>query len=178
MMNRNMVNTTSVNIKMLSKIFHRHSRTFNMPARITTTPRRIPSHSLIFKLRFCKPKNKVSRITFIFINNNNLAFSSSCFKFIKIQISQFSVIIKSRNIKIQVAASHISMTISFNLLNQINHFLNVICSLTNNIRMTDIQSINISHKSICIEFSNFKNRLMSFFGCFFHFIFAVISIPS
>ena len=95
MMNRHMVNTTSMDIKMLAQIFHTHSRTLNMPARITTSPWRIPSHSLIFKFRFSKPKNKVTRITLVLVHNNNITLTSTGFKFIKIQIRKFTIIWKS-----------------------------------------------------------------------------------
>ena len=178
MMNRNMINSPSMNIKMLTKILHTHSRTFNMPTRISTSPRTIPSQSLIFKFRFSKPQNKVIRIFLIFINYNNITLPCPSLQFIKLKISKFSVISKSCNIKIQIATSHISMTISFNFLNQINHFLNMLSSATHNIWFFNIQTLNIIKKRLSIKISNLQNRLFTFLSLFYHFIFTIISVAT
>ena len=176
MVNRYVVNTACMNIKMLSKIFHAHCRTFNMPARISATPRTIPCHCLIFKLRFCKPEDKVTRIAFVFVNYNNLTLSCSCFKLIKIQVCKLSVIRICRNIIIKISASHVCVTVCFNLFNKLNHVVNMFSCTADNIRMTDIHCIHILHKGVCIKICNFKNTLMTLSSRFFHFIFTVVAV--
>ena len=68
------------------------------------------------------------------------------------------------------------MTVCLNLFNQFNHFRNMFCCLTDYIRVTDIQSIDILHKSVCIKTCNLQNRLMALFGRFFHLVLAVITV--
>ena len=65
MVYRNGINTTAVDIKMLAKILHRHSRAFNMPARISSAPWRIPGHCLSSKFRVSEPENKILGILFV-----------------------------------------------------------------------------------------------------------------
>ena len=70
MMRKNIINTTTMNIKIFPQILKRNTRTLNMPARIPKSPRRFPFKFLIIKLRLSKPKNKISLILFINIQSN------------------------------------------------------------------------------------------------------------
>ena len=147
-----------------------------MPAGISTSPRAVPGHSLIFKLRFSKPENKVTRVTLVFINNNNLTLTGSCLKLIKVEVCKLTIIRVSRNIIIKISASHISVPVSFNLFNQLNHVVNMFCGTANHIRVADIHRINIFHKSVGIKVGNFKNTLVALSRRFLHFIFTVVAI--
>ena len=48
--------------------------------------------------------------------------------------------------------------------------------LADNIRMANIERVNVGHKSVRVKFCNVENALMALFSSFYHFVFAVVSI--
>ena len=70
------------------------------------------------------------------------------------------------------------MTVGFNFFDEFNHFVNVFSCLTCNIRAKNVKSVYVVKKCISIEFCNIHYSLVLFFCCFYHFIFAVITVAS
>ena len=167
-----MVYTALVNIDLFSQILHTHGRTFDMPAGIASSPRRIPDKGLIFKLALCKPKNKVMRIAFVFIYFD----TGTGFKVFKVYVCQLSVFGKGRNIIVEVSASHVGVPVRFYSFYKLYHFIYVLCSLADNTGPFDIQPFGIVKKGFCIKFCNFKHRFSAFFCRFYHLIFTRIFV--
>src|SRR5258708_31172792 len=71
MMRKDVIHAAGMNIKLLAKIFHRHSATFNMPAREATSPGAIPCHFASGFSNF--PKGKILRVTSI--SNDTLTYA-------------------------------------------------------------------------------------------------------
>ena len=176
MVHRNVVDAAGVNIEMLAEIFHAHCGTFNMPARVAASPRRIPGHCLIFKLRFGEPKHKVIRVALVLIDYRNRAASGTGFQFVKVQPCKLAVIRVSGYVKIKVSVCHIGMAVCLKLFDKLNHLCNMLSRLAFVIRAAYIQRINVFVKCFRIKFSNFENALVTLLGSLNHFIFAVVSI--
>src|SRR5689334_2675033 len=65
--NRNMINATSVNVKLLAKILHAHGRTLNMPTRKTArVPGTFPHHCSVFSRPLKLPQREVGWMAFAF----------------------------------------------------------------------------------------------------------------
>src|ERR1035437_131525 len=62
MMRKHKIHSTSVNIKLFTKIFDTHGRTFQVPSGETITPWRWPSHKVIRAGLF--PDSKIEWISF------------------------------------------------------------------------------------------------------------------
>ena len=62
------VDTTAVNIKILTEELGCNARALDVPTGITDAPRRIPLKLLIVKLRLCEPKHEVRLILLIFVS--------------------------------------------------------------------------------------------------------------
>src|SRR5574344_556972 len=67
-MDRNRINSTAVNVELLSKILHAHCRTFYMPAWIAFAPWRIPHHFLLAELASGEPQNEIKRVPLVGIH--------------------------------------------------------------------------------------------------------------
>ena len=153
MVDGHVVNTASVNVKMLAKVLHAHCRTFNMPARVASSPWGIPSQSLVLKLALCKPKHKVVGAALVWVN----LYAGTCLKVVYVNSGKLTVVRVSRNVIVKVSTSHVGVAVGFNALYKLNHLRNVLGSLANNVRAADIQRVNVRKKGIRIEFCNFQN---------------------
>src|SRR2546425_2130817 len=97
MMRKNVIYAAGMNIKMLAEIFHRHSATFNMPAREATSPGAIPCHFAPGFGYF--PQRKIFRVTSI--SNDTLAYAFQ--HILELVARELPVIGKVFNIEVNIA---------------------------------------------------------------------------
>src|SRR3989344_3990272 len=93
MMNRNMINTSRMNIDRFAKVFHRHGRTLDVPPGKAFSPRRVPVHSVISKSAYSlEPQRKISGMFFCRIDIDILSYS--LFFFFNVLSGKFSISLK------------------------------------------------------------------------------------
>ena len=81
-----------------------------------------------------------------------------------------------RNVIIEVSACHVSVTVCFNPLDELYHFLYVLGCLAYDIRADYVECIQILKKSVRIKFCDFQDRFVAFLCGLQHLVFACIGI--
>ena len=121
-MHRDVIITTTVNIKCLAEVLHRHRRTLNMPSGIANTPRGIPLHDVGWLVG--KPENKVLRAALTRIHKDILA--RTVLLILKLNACQLAVLVILGCIKVQTFICQVGVSAALQLEVERNHFLNVL----------------------------------------------------
>ena len=111
-----------MDINLLPKIFFRHHRALNMPARTSITPRRRPGRLPLF-FRF--PEHEIKRI-FLLILSGYKQRTVACSQVIQIFVGKFSVIPETTGTKINGAIYVVGITFFDQRLDHINHAVDLL----------------------------------------------------
>ena len=64
-MGERVVNSSAVNVKILTQVLHADAGAFDVPSGITHTPGAVPFELLIVEFRFGEPENKVCLVSLV-----------------------------------------------------------------------------------------------------------------
>jgi len=121
MMREYKIDSTWLNVKILSKNFTSHCWAFNMPARSSIAPRWRPKRFFWFS---SFPKHK---IFFVPLFSLLISFLLFCLSFLhSFQFSIFKFLLKGSEIKIDRAVRSIGIPIFNNFINKLDNFRNIL----------------------------------------------------
>lgn len=123
------INTTWMNVKLLTQDRCRHSRALNVPSRPALTPRRIPFR-LIWLWGF--PKCKIFFVPFLTFLICLFFLSFSLFNSFKLAIFEF--FLKCFNIKVDRSIGRICIAIGNNSFNKGHNLWHILCNSSNIVR--------------------------------------------
>ena len=118
----NMVNAAAMDVKSFAQIFHRHRRAFNVPARITHAPRRIPLHDVVGLV--AEPQHKIGGASLAGVNVYVVACAFNLGG--KVKAGQFAVVGVAGRVKIQSFGRQVREAFFFQFGVKGDHFLNVV----------------------------------------------------
>ena len=84
MVGEGVIDSAAMDVKILAEMFHGNAGALDMPAGITDTPGGIPLQSLVFKLGFGEPEDKVILVTLVGIFFNAFAYADGEIFFVKV----------------------------------------------------------------------------------------------
>ena len=168
--NRNMVDTACMNVKILSQILAGHDRTLNVPSGITHSPWAGPLHNVF--LGSLLPQGKICGVSLLHV----YVHSGSGLLVLQINTGQLAIVGELGNIIVNAVRSLVSIAQFHQFADKVNHFLNVVCSFGSNFRHVNVQSGAIGHKCLCIEGGNLPGSLALAACPLLHLVLACISV--
>ena len=168
------VNAAAVDVKILPKMLHADAGAFDVPARISHTPGRIPLELLILKFGLCEPKHEVCLVALIVVRLH--AFAHAHGKVFFLMLVKDVVLIELRGIEVNVAARLVGIAAFNQPLDQADVFLNAIRCRFNNVRPLDVQLPAVFEKRVRIVFRDFHNRFVLALCALEHLVLARVGI--
>ena len=105
---KGVVDTSAVNVKVLTKVLHADAGALDVPAGIADAKRTVPLKLLRIELRFRKPEHKVSLVPLVFVALD--ALSDAYGKVLFLKIVENIVLLELRGVKIHVPARGIGIS--------------------------------------------------------------------
>ncbi len=176
MVNRDRVDSSTVNIKLIAKIGHAHRRAFDVPAGESPAPGRWPHHLLFTEFALGEPKNEVFGVLLVFILLHPLP--DRRFQPIELEAGELAVIIDRVDREVHVSPALVGMPLFFQTENQIDHLLDVVGRLAGRARSNHLQIVKVPEERIGVILCDLPRALLLFPGGFFQFVLTVIAIPA
>ena len=82
---------------------HAHRRAFDVPARVSASPRAFPRERLVFKFAFGEPEHEVVRRALVLVNFDACA----CLEVVYVDVREVAVVREGGDIVVEVAACHV-----------------------------------------------------------------------
>ena len=162
--NFSVINPARVNVERETKQLFAHDRTFQMPARRTFAPRRIPFHLADFARRGLAPDREIRRMALAVDSiDPALKFFGAIFGD---SARQPAVIGHGRRIEIKPAIEFVAMFVS-NGLGKLDHVFNIIGSDRPCGRLADIQRLHIIPIGMGIMFGDLPDIRLFALACLF-----------
>ena len=172
MMDRDGIDSTAVDIELLSQIVHAHGRALDVPARISASPGGIPHHGLFAELAVGEPEHEVLGIAFVGVDID----SGAALEVVEIQLCKSAVLREGVDGEIDVSACHIGVAAGLEALDQIDHLLDVLCGGTDDIGPDDVQAVVVLEEGIGVELGDIPDAAARFTGALGHLVFALIPV--
>src|SRR6266704_2508732 len=158
LMGKDIIHTAAMYVKMLAKVLHRHSATFDMPARKTGPPGTIPRHLAPGFGRF--PQREIFKVVPISIYP--LAYSRQ--HILQLVAGELPVLRKAFNVEVDVAVDLIGNALCQQTLDDSDHLRDVLCRTWENRRRFNIEFPLILVERPGIELCNLC-RCFALFAC-------------
>ena len=150
MVRESVVNSTGMDVQILSQVLHGNAGAFNVPSGIAHAPGRIPFQGLVLKFGFGKPEYKIVLVLLVDVLFH--AFPHAHGKIFLIMVIENIVFFQGGSVKIHVAPCHIGLSLFQQSLHHMDIFLNTVGSRLHHIRTLDVQLVTIRKKGIGVKF--------------------------
>ena len=152
MVREDQIQTTSVDIKLLTEVLRTHRGALHMPSRETFTPRTRPMHDML-RTRFL-PKGKVVTVLFLLLT---VQLTGLGHNIVEVSAAQLTIRIILRvflYVHIHAAVRHIGIAFVQNLLHKSNLLNDMSARMRLNRRRQDIKGCHIAVVTVGIELNN------------------------
>src|SRR3989338_1015417 len=139
------IDPAGVDVYCFSKVFHRHSRTFNMPAGASFAESGLPTHIAVIRcVEF--PKREILRLLFIVFVVSHARFRALGF----CQLCEGAIALCLGNTKIDAIIRSVGNILCKERLNECDHFRNMLSSPRGYSRAEDIHFLYVAEKDLLV----------------------------
>ena len=172
MVDGDVIDSTGMDVDLLSQILHAHGGALDVPAGIAPSPGRVPHQGLVLELALGEPQHKVLGIPLVLVNVD----AGTGLQVIQIQAGQLSVVGEGGHVIVEVAAGQIGVAVGLKPLYQVDHVLDMLGGLAYNVGTADVEAVNVVEEGVGVELCDFQHRLPPLLGSLHHLVLPLVII--